>query len=368
MSQQYCFSFRSCSTCAGATATNDGACGWCSRYGPCTPASSTSCNGYAPDALTPSACPPIPAAATAAWSSADALGTLSIGFLAIALLAILVFSPVERLCGRRAASAPSVQPRATSVRILFAASSLMWLGVSLLLAAPAAPWIIEASQAFEYFYVNAFSYNFCRTGSSQSGDFPPAGVTLCVVQPLDYISAQSDDAVGYVNSAKALGGLALVFTVALLLPAALMASVAAYRMSLLERFGTPPYTAGCSLASLAVAQALAWTGAALAAIVWFCALALVDRVVTKLGPSVSLGTTNLPGEVLCGVGVACTAVGAALVSVVARWEARILGVGCNGGGCCKISFEAAGGEAPRETTALLDGAKKPAPVFMTAEN
>lgn len=332
---------------------------------------STYCSGGSPpDALAPGSCPPIPTAATAAWSFANALGTLSIGFLAIALLATLIFSPVERFCGRGRAATSTfpVQPRAASVRTLFAASSLMWLGASLLLAAPAAPWIISIAGAYESAYVTAFSYFNCETGNGGGGGFPPVGETWCISEPLQYIAALSPDEAGYVNSGQALGGLALALTVALLLPAALMASVAAYRLSLLERFGTPPYTAGCSLASLAVAQALAWTGASLAAIAWFCALALVDKVVAKLGPAYSLGTANLPGEVLCGVGVACTAVGAALVSVVARWEARILGVGCNGGGCCKITFEAAGGEAPRETTALLDGAKKPAPVFMTAEN
>jgi len=228
--------------------------------------------------------------------------------------------------------------------------------LSLILAAPVAPWIAVVPDPYSYLYVTAFSLFQCQIASSQNS------FSGCYIQPLKSLSQGQfgySDISGFVNSGQALGGLAITFTVGLLFPAALMSSVATYRLSLLEKYGVPPYTAGCSLASLSVAQSLGWAGFGLAAIVWFCALGLCNNVITAY-PSISGATpnfSNLPGEVLFGLGVTFTAVGASLVSVVARRETLIRGVGCNGGGCCNISVEEGHGGAFRESTALLAAGK-----------
>ena len=351
MSQPYyCYQLNSCSSCAGVTSTYNGLCGWCSYNNQCT--STSSCNGGS--IVNSNSCPVNPTTVATAWSAADALGTLSIGVLAVIILAVLIFSPVEKLCGRRAVSTIStVQPRADTVFTLFVASTLQWLGVCLILAAPIAPWIIVVSDPYDYLYANAFNAYNCQIAS------PGNTFSGCFVQPLDAFTQMGADTniAGFVNSGQALGGLALAFAVSLLIPAALMTSVATYRLSLLENFGVLPYTVGCSLASLTVVQMLAWPGFVVTSILWFCALALCSKVVTSY-PMIGSGSTSssfLPGEVLLGLGIAFTAVGLIIVSIIARREARIRGVGCNMGGCCVLTVEASSQESWEKSTGLLNG-------------
>jgi hypothetical protein len=246
----------------------------------------------------------------------------------------------------------------------FAASTLQWLGVCLMIAGPVAPWIVTAPGGpRDYLYVNAFNVYNCRTASVASG---------CEVTSLSsFIDYGDTKLTDFVNRGLALGGVALALSVGLLIPSALMTSVATYRLSLLERFGVPPYTAGCSLASLTVVQVLAWTGFGLSFIVFISALALCGNVIST-SPNFNgdaLSSANLPGPVLFGIGLALTLVGVAIVSFIAKLEARILGVGCNRGGCCDIiEEENRGPQKFRDTSPLLSrNRSQAAPVFMTDE-
>ncbi len=168
----------SCSSCAGVISIYDGVCGWCSYYNQCKP-TLYSCYGNGVPITNINSCPVNPTNIVTAWSAVDALGTLSIGVLAIIILAVLIFSPVEKLCGRRAVSSPA-QPRAATVMTLFVASSLQWLGLCFLLAAPIAPWIIVVVGPYSYYYANAFSAYNCQISS------PDSTFSGCFVQPLGF--------------------------------------------------------------------------------------------------------------------------------------------------------------------------------------
>jgi hypothetical protein len=337
-----CSSISTCSSCAGADARYEQyPCAWCPDYNGCVPSNSGYCNGRQ-TVSSPRDCPVPLTVQVAAWQSSDALGTLAIAGVAVVTLAVAAFSSVERACGRRASDGAALA-REWGVAPVFAGAALLWTSLSLLLASPAAPWITALEGQQSYYYTTAFATFTCSQDTSVE---PPTHV--CQSLSLSYYKRDgltgSQNLSLKITSGQVLGAFGLIFALGLLLPAALMASIATYRLSMLRRYGEAPYTAGCSLASLAVAQALAWTGFALTCVVWFAALglcrSLVENDLKYVGSSITYAAS--PGSVLMALAAAAALVGAALVSAAARATRDVLGVGCNRGGCCG---RGGGGEA-----------------------
>ena len=119
-----------------------------------------------------------------------------------------------------------------------------------------------------------------------------------------------------------------------------MASVAVYRLNKFAKYGIPPYTSGCSPASLSVAQMLGWPSFAIFSIVFFCAISICSSAASKAS-SFSFGNVQynlMPGSVAAGVSVAFQLIGCVLMSVVAYALKSMHGIGCNSGGCCKLTL------------------------------
>ena len=151
-----------------------------------------------------------------------------------------------------------------------------------------------------------------------------------------------------------------------------MASVAVYRLRRFELTGIPPYTAGCSPTSLLVAQMLGWPAFAIFSIVVFVASSLCSTVTTQLNNYKSNpfndGTAEylfMPGPVAAGVSMTFQLLGLILLAVVSRALSSVHGVGCNGGGCCRLALDdgldpAAAYAPPQDGVPLLTAGRRPA--------
>ena len=324
-----------CATCLG-----DPNCAYFRSCGFCTSAANAgTCNGE-PATQTPSSCPVSPTAAEAARPLSSPYWLVCLGVLAAGVTAVLAYAPLEHLCGQKvvASSHPGF---GVARHVLFMSCCCLWLGLSLGLAAPALPWLV-AAQIRETEAASAFSVFDCQLQGDSS--------TVCIQIPLtsylnmgasSYLHPSAAD-LAYVQNALALGSIAYIINAGLLLPCALMTSVALYRLKALAKYGTPAYTSGCSAGSLSVAQMLGWPAFAVFAIAFFCALSLVASAADKLTSSqfLSGGATVeyalMPGSVAAGLSFALQLAGLALQAYAARALSSVSGVGCNSGGCCTL--------------------------------
>lgn len=140
----------------------------------------------------------------------------------------------------------------------------------------------------------------------------------------------------------ALGVVAYTVLIGLLLPSAVLTSIATYRFSKSTKHGTPAYTSGCSPASLFVAQLLGWPAFSAFAIVAFIAISVCSAAAVKTRSQFE----GLPGIVAAMVSVTLLLLGLILQAIVARALKDVRGVGCNSGGCCCAADSAANGNAP----------------------
>ena len=341
---------RDCKTCLNSQASYVGescyyypSCGYCTSQSTNNPPTST-CDGETP-VRSPSLCPVVPTAAQAVLPLTPAYWLIFLGVIAVGVTALLAYSPLERFCGQKPSS--SLQHDfGYSRHLLFVSCCFLWFGLSLSLAAPALPWLVSASvretdAASAFFFIGCpIHYKTKATFCQQvplmqilSGPFAPT-------TPADLVYAQNG---------LALGVIAYIVTIGLLFHCALMTSIALYRLSRLAKNGTPPYTSGCSPASLSVAQTLGWTSFSVFCIAFFCALALCSAVANKLnadGPSfLFYGESDgvqyklMPGSVAAGVSIALQLLGLLIQNVVARSLTAVHGLGCNSGGCCRQALD-----------------------------
>jgi hypothetical protein len=103
----------------------------------------------------------------------------------------------------------------------------------------------------------------------------------------------------------ALGVVAYIVLIGLLLPSAVITSIATYRFSKSTKQGTPAYTSGCSPASLFVAQLLGWPAFFTFSIVAFIAISVCSTVATRIKSQFD----GLPGIVAAMVSVALLLLG-----------------------------------------------------------
>ena len=131
------------------------------------------------------------------------MGVLGLGVIGTIGTAILTFCSLDRLCGqRKSAEWPATagdRPSATVKALLFAASSFLWLGLSLGLAAPAMPWITCAT-AYGTQFADAFNAHICSSYSNLCESVP-----LLPFVKTGFGAQVSADALAYVNEAMGLG-------------------------------------------------------------------------------------------------------------------------------------------------------------------
>ena len=360
-----CFS-SDCATCL-----SNPSCYFYVRCGQCTSVSGGTCDGqssmrYAGD------CPAD--ALEAARPLSTAYWTLSIAFVASGFLVALLYSPLEQLCGQRQSSGSAHRGFGCNSYLLLISCWCLWLGVSLILSAPLLPWLVNATTSFTI-AVTAFNVYQCQYSTTKS--------SLCTVMTtfefVDDFSRGRDTIadIQYIDQAFSLGVVGYIACIGLLLPCALMASMAAYRLRRFEKTGIPPYTSGCSPASLAVAQMLGWPALFVLSILAFTATSLCLTVKnllnTYVGDLLSGGTaefTLMPGPVAAGVGMMFQFLGLILLAVVSRALSSVHGVGCNGGGCCRLAVDdgldpAAAHAPPQDGTSLLSAGRRPAAAAYT---
>jgi hypothetical protein len=338
---------QSCSSSDCATCLSDSSCFYYVKCGYCTSYGGSTCNGESPTRYS-SSCPATPTAAEAALPLSPPYWAVGLAAIAVSVTAVLAYSPLEQFCGQKEApSLPSHSGVGCSHHLLFLSCCFLWLGLSLGLAAPALPWLVAASAKYTtaasaFFYFNCFQDNGVTT--------PVASVCqqVSTVQYLGGINSSNSAFAAYLAYAQnglAIGIIFYTVMIGLLFPCALMTSVAVYRLNKLARYGTPPYTSGCSPASLAVAQMLGWPSFVIFAIVFFCALTLCSAVADRtnageyIGNDVTVEYRLMPGSVAAGVSFALQLVGLALQAVVARALSAVKGVGCNSGGCCRLAMD-----------------------------
>jgi hypothetical protein len=355
---QQCYS-SDCATClSDSRCVYFSSCGcYQSIYAP------SSCNGE-PPSRSSSSCPTPPTAAEAARPLSPPYWVVCLAVVAVGATAVLSYSPLEKLCGQKEAPpSPSHSGVGCSHHLLFLACCFLWFGLSLGLAAPALPWLVVVTRPGSTMAASAFYTFICfqDSGASLSTPAPSVCQQVTTAQYLNNFNSRPALAadLAYAQNGLALGAIAYTVSLGLLLPCALMTSIAVYRLNKLARYGTPPYTSGCSPASLAVAQMLGWPAFAVFAIAFFLAVSLCATVADKLNSQNFFGLSTveyrlMPGSVAAGVSFALQLVGLALQAVVARALSEVKGVGCNSGGCCRLALDnGRDGSGASEGTALF---------------
>lgn len=353
-----CATGQQCSSYDCSTCLSNPACYYYVSCGYCTSYSGGICDGQ-PPTNNPGSCPVIPTAAEAALPLSSAYWALALAFVAVGATAVLSYAPLEKLCGQRASSSHH-SGFGCSHHLLFVSCCCLWLGFSLSLAAPVLPWLVSpsvrgADAATAFYFITC--QRDTRAGSASFCNQIPMVQYLNYGQSFGGSGAPSASDLAYAQNGLALGVIAYVFTIGLMFPCALMASIAVYRLNRLVKNGISPYSSGCSPASLSVAQMLGWPSFAVFSIAFFCALSLSSAAADKLnsfrsgGPQVVYSA--MPGSVAAGVSFAFQLVGLVLLSVAARALASVQGVGCNGGGCCRLATE--NGPVPDKFMASAEG-------------
>ena len=309
-----------------------------------------------------------------------AAGLLGFGALAILVTAVAAFGNLERLCGApRAAPTAQLPVYGSSIPRLLASSVFLWLGLSLQLATPLLPWLTCSKTVDDFegpttttVTGNAFFYTRCFYGTYG----PPSCTYSSLVGEANVISYYNvgTGATNAVDASRALslGVTSLLFSAGLLLPCAIMGSVALCLLRRSATSGAPPYSSGCAPGSLCVAQALGWSGFAVCSIVWWSALSLCSTIaknlratpgVNELCPS-GFAYASTPGAIAAGASFALLLVGLALMASVAESVKGVRGVGCTGGGCVRLALDDGSGahDVPLASTESSRLLVQPAPV------
>ena len=346
VSGQGCYS-SDCSTClSNPSCYYYLSCGYCTSY------TSGPCNNEYPTQKS-SMCPTPPTTAEAVGPLSSAYGLVSLGAVALVVMAVLVYTDIEKFCSKKIPSqtqGSSSSPNGSggfgyNLHILFLSCICLWFGLSLDLASPALPWMVLVF-ARNTQSVNAFFIQICQLDSSKA---PVICNHYTLMQYLKAVSANPLDQ-AFAQNALALGVIAYVSSIGLFFPCALMTSIAVYRLNKKIKFGIPPYTSGCSLTSLFVAQILGWTSFIIYSVVIFCATSLCSTVVSKFSGG-NIQYISLPGSVAAGFGMALQLIGLILQAIVARSLISLPGIGCNRGGCCRMENEQ-GTTPPWQTNVL----------------
>jgi hypothetical protein len=203
-SAQNCYNNLTCGECIKSAD-----CGWCPGSGTCIDYITGYC--YGNRALS---CAVFPSPAAAAWSHADALGTVAIGVISILVLALLTFTAIESRCGQFKTDLPALRlrlprPTQTSIRVLFVASAALWMGLSFALAVPALPWLAGTDiTGSTVATLNAFSFQLCpRTSNNDVSFCYTINLRDFITEALKRNPADYEIAMGFVDKAAALGGL-----------------------------------------------------------------------------------------------------------------------------------------------------------------
>jgi len=336
-------------SCGACLAPTNVGCEWCASAQACEVASPFSpCAGAALPVTDPSACPaPVApdSALTVALRHARPLGALALAAPALLLLFVFACTPAERACGIRAPpAAPAHRPAALAVGALFAASAALWVGSLLFAVSPSLLSVVAVTVARD-----DGSMSYAAASASlfyQCAHRPGDGSDLCdLIRSTDYVDASSDvptQVVAFVDAGAQIAVAAYAVVAALLFLPALMTGVATVRVSNLRRYGVPAYLGGCSPASLPTALAVGWTGFVVAAVVLAVAENTASRAADYGAAQMSFSDVKflgMPGLLAMGASVALLGLGLGLATAASCALARVEGVGCNGGGCCRLRLD-----------------------------
>lgn len=331
-----------CSTCLVQNPNNQcgsSQCSWCQGQGQslCIP-QFFSCPNFRFD--TAASCPPPLPSVTATSASAligqsAALGGL--GFVAAFILALFIYSPMEKLTGKPHAT-PIVSPRA--LHALFCASSLLWFSLGLFLATPDVPWVFvpnffggpPGQPTTSAFVLTMFHLFQCSTTSDGVFARPLAcqSVPLSQAQTLfSGGSAQLPNIPGLTNSINSAGSIAAsvyTFSFLFLLPAALVLSVCTYHLKNYLRHSMPTPAEGCARGGFALGVVLGLLSAittlgTMAGAFNLAGPQVNDLSTTIQGPNAAQNGSSptivgVPGPILGALALVCSLVAALLLIII----------------------------------------------------
>ena len=342
-----------CATCAGASSSSgacfqipqgpQGYCAWCpdNSAGPgpiCYNPSSNAVTCFSNPVFSPQNCPATPtditpATITGAVGQSAALAP-SLGFLSLLVLCFLLLTNCEGLSGKPPASAP-ITPR--TLHMILAAAVLLWFATGFLLAAPSVPWVYlkidQSNFGFIQVYTGTmFNFYMCSSGGQSTGMPSP----LCVSYPLATAAqlgpstpAQLPNGGGTItlpivaSTAQSIAICCYVFSILLLLPAAILTSVSAYRLKLFLSHGKPTPTEGCAFIAFPAASVFAHLGLV-------CTIGTIAGAFNLAGPTISgvapiyfpgppqFNTTSIvgmPGPAFGALAIVCSLVACCLLLV-----------------------------------------------------
>ena len=286
------------------------------------------------------------------WDYAPGLGFLSIAALATIMLSVFVWTPVERTCCKqRTMHAPAVTallPVLSSLtKLMFFAAIALWWAAALMIAAPVVPWLnfsITFTSGYEthlstssyievaslMFFTDCLPSRYCNSFSM-----------LELISESKNIYHRPQWEGSYFSGFIAVGSLTYVVLIALVLPAAIFSTVAAYRLSKTARYGTPlaPFTGGASCVNLRLTFMLVVASAVLTAVLFAAAQSLATMYALSRDPHfyTSFDTiwTAQPGSFALGFSVLALFIACVLLSVAStRAAAAKLPQYGEGYSCC----------------------------------
>ena len=216
----------------------------------------------------------------------------ALGFTALLILSLLLCTSLERLTGKPPASSPVSYK---TVYILASAAALLYFAFGFLIVAPTVPWVrinipsnnggpgfVYSGSMLNFYFcqpplptstsVAPFCVSYDLAAAANTVGPPPVPGTVAVTLPI------------VASTASNIAVCCYVFSLLLLLPAAVLTSVSAYRLKLHLAHGQPTPTEGCAAAAHPLAN-------------------------TDTGPSI----VGMPGPVVGALAIACSLVASALL-------------------------------------------------------
>ena len=288
----------------------------------------------------------------------------ALGFLSLLILSLLLCTNLERLSGK-----PPVPPPVSFrfVYALLAAAVLLFFAAGFLLAAPTVPWVVRLVPGTEA-AVNTgtmFTFYSC-SGTATSADCSSQNlVSIASSNNVPPLTGAAVTAPFVAASAQRIGVCCYVFSLILLLPAALFASASAYRLKLLLAHGTPAPTEGCASIFFPLATALSLLGLV-------CTIGTMSAAFDLAGPSINVlsnayipraaGSPNapsiegMPGPVVGALAIVCSLLASALLLPLACCAPRLAALPGYGAG--RRACGASGANPLAQAQAQLHGASQ----------
>ena len=294
------------------------------------------------------------------WTFASGLGMLAIGFVATFVLLSLTCSRIESTCGQRTGKELPTPGAVRANTPLIAAALAFWWAATLLTMAPILPWAIVNKYPQYVVSRNCYESNcpilytaeFTRIGTlfgtSWCAHCTSPGTIDCpksacnsptlYLPVLDEGNAENSNyaedpkTVAAFKGLVALGSLMIIVAVVLILPAAILTSVSAYRVSKSLRYNTPLvwgdaslYNSGCTCTNLRNMKLLGGIACLFTTILFIATQASVAADIALLKTAYydrssiyAVLWVAQPGSFAASLAAVCLVVGVVLLRVVEK--------------------------------------------------